>query len=84
VLSARVRPSSSCLPHVFYGVCQVGSALTLPAFSQRSLHNFLHQCPSLLSFLLRLVWSVAWPRLLAFLLLVYLPDFFFPRFSRPG
>jgi hypothetical protein len=62
VLYARVRPSKSCLPHVSHGVRRVGSVFPLPAFSQRSLHSFLYQCSSLLSFLLRLVWSVSWSR----------------------
>jgi len=57
VLSGRVRPLNSCLLHVSHGVCQVGSVLPLPAFSQRSLHSFLYQYSSLW----RLVWAVALP-----------------------
>lgn len=30
VLSGRVSPSKSCLPHVSHGVCHVGSVLHLP------------------------------------------------------
>ena len=61
VLSGRVRSSNSCLPHVPHGVHHVCSVLSLPAFSQRSLHSFLYQCSSLSSFSLRLAWAAVWP-----------------------
>jgi len=33
VLSGRVKPLNSCLPHISHVVCQVGSVLPLPTFS---------------------------------------------------
>ena len=78
VLSGRVRPLNSCLPHVSHGVCQVGSVLPLPSFSQRSLRSFLYQACC--------VWFGRLPAMpmLVFLLLVYFLGLSFARFSRPG
>jgi hypothetical protein len=58
VLSGRVRPWNSCLPHVSHGVRHVGWVLPLPAFSQRSLHSFLYQDSSLSLVFPRLAWPV--------------------------